>query len=222
MLEEAVHRGRGELGGHPEGRQCAIEISLLELGPAHDVVGIGKPRVVLDDGGQRLGGIVGLPTFQLRAGHAEACPGEGFGGHNCLVQCLCFGQSTGAQHQFGTDACSIEPVVLAGVEMVFAQGGGGFEVFIFDGGEDALECLFAAARLLDAGFQAHGRVGLDHVGVQGRFGSFRHFGVGGVGGHHHEDRIERQQLVAPEVVQQILSRDGFVFEVVFTDHHIER
>ena len=62
---------------------------------------------------------------------------------------------------------------------------------------------------------------LEQVTVQGRLGSFGHAGIGGLPGDHDKHRGEGQQLVAAQVVEQILPRRVFGRKVLLAQHEVK-
>ena len=219
---QATDGGRRQCGGHFVGLQRLVKTPQLKVRAAHHVVGIGVAGVFADQALQGAGGLVELPGLQQRAGYAQLGPGQGLGVHHGLVQGLRLGAAAYAQQQLGPHARGIEPEHTFALKAIQAQLGGFFKALVFDGAEDLLQ-----GHLADAGGhqpvpQLGGFVGLEHVAIQRRLGRFGHLGVGGLTGDHDEDRGKRQQLVAAQVVQQVLARGVVAREVLLAQHKIKR
>ena len=125
------------------------------------------------------------------------------------------------QVQLGADARGIEPVQRALVEAGLAQRCGDGQVTALDVLEDLTQHALALARLDQPLTQAGGGVRLDQVAVERRFGRLCDLGVRGLAGHHQEHGGEGQQLLAPQLVEQVLPVHVAVVEVVVAQHHIE-
>jgi hypothetical protein len=69
--------------------------------------------------------------------------------------------------------------------------------------------------------QVAGRVGFEQVAVQRRFGGFGDLGVGGIEGDHEKDGGVGQQLVAAQIVQQILAGTGVLAEVLLAQDDVK-
>ena len=62
---------------------------------------------------------------------------------------------------------------------------------------------------------------LEQVTVQGRLGSFGHAGIRGLAGDHDKHGGEGQQLVAAQVVEQVLARRILGRKVLLAEHKIK-
>jgi len=102
----------------------------------------------------------------------------------------------------------------------FLLGGGAVEVLRVDRREDVLQFPLALASLQDALGQPCAGVGFQQIGVQGRLCGLGNLGVRRLGRDHDKDGVERQQLIAAQVVQQVLPRSGFFFEGLLADDDV--
>ncbi len=222
VLEQATDRARREPGGHGVGVERVLEIAQLKLRPAHHVVGVGVARIGFDQALQRGRGPCDLARFELDPRHAELGPGQGIGCHHRFVQPLRFVKLPGAQHQLGTDACRVQPVRPALGKTLGAQRARRFKALLLDGGENFLQRQFALAGLRNAREdRAVGGVRLEQVGIERRLCRLGHLGVGGLGGDDDEHGVERQQLVAPQIVEQILTAEVLAVEMLLAQHDVE-
>ena len=126
-----------------------------------------------------------------------------------------------AQQQLRANACGIQPVGLAGLETLYTQRGGLLEVLGLDGVENGFEMDLAQARQAQALEQRAGREGLEQVAVQGRLGGLGHGGIRRLGRDHEEHGGKRQQLRAPQVVQQGLARVVGLAKKLVAQHVVE-
>ena len=202
---QAAHRRRCELAGHLVGGQGVFKLAQLELRTAHDVVGIGIAGVVGNQVFQRADRRLHLAAVQHGARYPELGPGQGLGLDDGFVQLFGLGWLVHAQQEFGADAGRIQPVRTLALETRNAQLGGGLKLTRLNGREDLLQGHFAHPRLLQTLTQLRGLVRLEQVAVQRRLGGLGHLGVGGLAGDHDKHGRKRQQLVAPQVVQQVLA-----------------
>ena len=170
---------------------------------------------------ERAAGRHHLARCELGTRDAELRPRQGTRLDDGGVQRLRFGVPVEPQVQLGADARGVEPIDRALLEARLAQLRGSAEVAALDGLEHVAQHALALARLADALAQARRGVRLDQVAVERRLGGLGDPRVRRLAGDHDEHGGEGQQLLAPELVQQVLARHVGAVEVVVAQHHVE-
>mmetsp|Transcript_15044 Transcript_15044/g.35600 ORF Transcript_15044/g.35600 Transcript_15044/m.35600 type:complete len:271 (-) Transcript_15044:580-1392(-) len=188
---------------------------------AHQVVGIGVVGQLADQVFQRAPCRLQLAAAELGARNAQPRPRDGLGGDDGFVQAARVVIALEPEQQLGADARRVEPVFALGLEAGQTEVGRGFEVLVFDRLEDVPEHAFAQAGTCQPLGEVGAGVGLDQVGIQRSFGRFGHLGIGGLAGDHAEDRGIGQQPLAPQLVEQVLTRGVADIEVVIAQHDVE-